>query len=194
MFKPCAENSELHASRAAELQAIAQADQDDRKPPIDWQKVWPRDEERRRRVGEIYGEGCFKDAADYAAGAIVFQHGVTPDHFFQTFLWSKRGVELGDSSQKWLMAAGIDRYLVNIGRKQLFATQASKPSPNACWCLEPQEKSFPAKRILEDTGKTVKQQLEWIDSLNQGAPSCRPAKFCETHRANSPKGTIPGFW
>ncbi len=45
--------------------------------------------------------------------------------FFQTFIWAKKAVELGDPSQKRLMAMSIDRYLINIGHKQLFATQAS---------------------------------------------------------------------
>jgi hypothetical protein len=29
---------------------------------------------RRKRVGEIFGEGCFSKAQDFAAAALVYQH------------------------------------------------------------------------------------------------------------------------
>ncbi|NJM09648.1 MAG: hypothetical protein HC883_01730 [Bdellovibrionaceae bacterium] len=127
---------------------------------------------------KIFGEGCFKTAEDYAAAARVYQHGNIPDHFFQTFLWAKKAVELGDSSQKRLMAMGVDRHLVNIGHKQLFATQASKPTMNDCWCLEEVEKSFPEKRRVELAQKSLAEMLQWVDSLNKNQPTCKPAKFC----------------
>ena len=53
---------------------------------------------RRKRVGEIFGEGCFKTAKDYSAASLIFQHGDTPDHYYQA-LWANRAVELGDISQ-----------------------------------------------------------------------------------------------
>jgi hypothetical protein len=193
-FKHCHEDPEKQAARSQELQTLVKEDQSDRTPPIDWQRVLPRDEARRKRIGEIFGEGCFKSAQDYAAAALVYQHGNIPDHFFQTYLWAKRAVELGDSSQKRLMAMGIDRYLVNIGHKQLFATQASKPTMNDCWCLEELEKSFPEKKRVELAQKSLAEALQWVDSLNENQPSCKPAKFCTKGLKDSPRGTVPGFW
>lgn len=193
-FKHCQDDSERQALRSQELQKLVKEDQDDRNEPIDWERVLPRDEARRKRIGEIFGEGCFKTAEDYAAAALVYQHGNVPDHFFQTFLWAKRAVELGDSSQKRLMAMGIDRYLLNIGHKQLFATQASKPAMNDCWCLVELEKSFPEKRRVEAAQKSLSEALQWVDSLNEAQPSCKPARFCTKHLKDSPKGTVPGFW
>ncbi len=92
-------------------------------------EVQKRDETRRKRVGEIFGEGCFSTSEDYAAAALVYQHGDTPDHFFQTYIWSKRAV-------------------VNTGHKQLFGSQAMRPGPteSTCWCLDQIEKTFPDKR------------------------------------------------
>ena len=193
-FLPCPQDSSRLKLRSEELQIIVKEDQQDRTPPIDWQKVAPRDEARRKRIGEIFGEGCFKEAQDYAAAALVYQHGVLPDHFFQTFLWAKKAVELGDPAQKWLMAAGIDRYLVNIEHKQLFATQASKPNMNDCWCLEEVEKTFPERTRVEYGKKTLKEALDWVDSLNESDPKCKPAKFCNKGFKSSPAGTVPGFW
>ena len=193
-FKQCPDDPERQALRSQELRTLVKEDQDDRTASIDWVRVLPRDEARRKRIGEIFGEGCFKTAEDYAAAALVYQHGNIPDHFFQTYIWAKRAVELGDPSQKRLMAMGIDRYLVNIGHKQLFATQASKPSMNDCWCLEEVEKSFPEKKRVELAQKSLAEMLQWVDSLNKDQPTCKPATFCAKRFKDSPQGTVPGFW
>jgi hypothetical protein len=197
MFRTCDQDSIRQQSRSRELQEIVKADQEDRSGPfdsIDWFKILPRDEARRKRVGEIFGEGCFKTAADYSAAALVYQHGNIPDHFFQTFLWAKKAVELGDPSQMWLMAAGIDRYLVNIGSKQLFATQASIPSEEKCWCLDPVENSFPEARRVEYAKRGMTAALQWVNELNKDKPGCEKASICNLTRKNSPVGSVPGFW
>ena len=193
-FTSCKDDVAKQKLRSEELQTLVNEDQKGRKPPIDWSVVQPRDEARRKRIGEIFGEGCFSTAADYAAAALVYQHGVIPDHFFQTFIWAKKAVELGDPKQKWLMAAGIDRYLVNINHKQLFATQASKQQDSDCWCLEEVEKSFPEKTRVEYSSKNIKQAFAWVDSMNKSLAKCLPSKFCQKNFKNSPKGTVPGFW
>src|SRR5262245_18012013 len=90
-FKSCQEDHTRQAQRSQELRRLAKEDQDDRQGPydaIDWPKVLVRDENRRKRVGEIFAEGCFQTAADYSAAALIYQHGNVPDHFFQAFLWS----------------------------------------------------------------------------------------------------------
>jgi len=197
--KPCAQDQARLKARSEELQKIVDADQDDRK---DWfhltqeqmAEVASRDLIRRKRVGEIYGEGCFSLARDYAAAALVYQHSDFSDHYFQTFLWSKQAVELGDPKQKWTMAAGIDRYLTHTGRKQLFATQASKSFQSDCWCLEQIEKTFPAEIRLDYAGKTIEQQLDWVASLNKENPKCKNEGLCKQSLKDSPKGTVPGFW
>lgn len=194
MLVTCAEDPLKQKARSEELQKIVNEDQKDRVGNVDWSKVVARDEARRQRVGAIFGEGCIKSAQDFAAAALVFQHGVVPEHYFQTFLWAKRAVELGDVSQKSLMAKGIDRYLVNTNRRQLFATQASKVNADKCWCLEEVEKTFPEKLRLEYEKMSLEQALKGVDMLNQAEPSCRPAKFCKKGFKESPAGTIPGFW
>lgn len=194
-FVDCLFDPPRQKMRSEELQTIVSEDQTDRTPPINWEAVSPRDESRRKRVGEIFGEGCFKYAKDYAAAALVYQHGNHPDHFFQTFLWAKKSVDLGDSSQKWLMAAGIDRYLINTGHKQLFATQATKHNINdECWCLEETESTFPESMRITYTKKTLKDQLDWVDSLNNKTKNCMPTPICKRNLSESPSGIVPGFW
>lgn len=186
-------------SRAKELQELVTADQKDRQH---WEtqtagqllEVAQKDEARRKRVGEIFGEGCFLTAADYAAAAMVYQHGNHPDHYFQTFLWSKQSMELGDAKQSHLMALGIDRYLVSIGKKQLFGSQANRPGDanSACWCIQQVEKSFTDRLRKKYLDRTMAETYVWLKELNQGK-KC-PEKECSENLKPTPKGSVPGFW
>lgn len=193
----CQEDSARLQARSRELQEIEIADQADR---VNFQTMNPEqmmemsrwDEVRRKRVGEIFGEGCFSKAQDFSAAAMVFQHGNIPEHFFQTFLWAKRAVELGDAKRKRLMALGIDRYLVNIGHKQLFGSQANKSHSEICYCMQQVEKSFPDTLRKDYAEKTLTESYEFIKELNQGK-SC-PNSECKEVLKPSPKGTVPGFW
>ncbi len=205
-FIACSQDKIRLAASSEELQNLVNADQEDRKGPFDsinWTVVLPRDEVRRKRVGEVFGEGCFSTSADYAAAALVYQHGNVPDHFFQTFLWAKKAVELGDPRQvkemqelKKLMAEGLDRYLMNSNHKQLFGTQASRPSmnPKDCWCLEEIEPSFPDKKRAEYLNRDIKEIMNWLNTMNSQNPKCKAKPYCEKGFKPSPVGTIPGFW
>ncbi len=193
-FIPCHLDPSRQKMRSQELKDIAAEDRKARTPPVDWSKLQAPDEVRRKRVGEIFGEGCFKTAEDYAAAALVYQHGEVPDHYFQAFLWAKRAVELGDSKQKWLMAASIDRYLTKSGYKQLFATQVSRDGSDPCFCMEEVESTFPEKLRVEYAKKSLAEALKWADSLNVNNPSCRPNNYCVKGLKNSPACTVPGFW
>lgn len=200
-YKPCHQDPERQQRRSAELQKIVAADQKEREDftekfkrmsPRQVMQMMSRDNDRRKRVGEIFAEGCFSGAQDYAAAALVLQHGEVPDHYMQTFLWAKRAVELGDTKQKLLMVQGLDRYLTHSGHKQLFATQAATLPGGKCYCLEPVEKSFPEARRVE-YAKNLSDALAWVDTLNANT-DCPPARECEKELKATPAGFVPGFW
>jgi hypothetical protein len=198
----CHQDSGRQLARSEELQRIVGADQADRKDQDRFfrdakfrNRVLLRDLERRKRVGEIFGEGCFKEARDFAASALVYQHGDIPEHFFQAFIWSKRAIDLGADSQKELMGKALDRYLVNIGQRQLIATQATKAMGAKCWCLEQVEATFPDERRLANGHRSLSQALDWISELNKDEPSCSEPKPCEDKALKpTPSGFVPGFW
>lgn len=189
----CAIDPQKHEARAKELQDIYTADQADRANNVLQPGAQIRDRERRARVGSIFGEGCFKSAEDYRAAAMVFQHGDRPDHYWQTFVWSQRGVELGDIEQRGMVARGLDRYLVETGHKQLFASQAFRKLSEKCFCLRPVEPTFPDTKRVEYMNKTLAEQLAWVDELNRGQ-ECPSARQCNEELKDSPAGTVPGFW
>lgn len=185
---------EIRSTRSKELQEIVSADQAERKNGFPLPEgIQERDQKRRMRVGEIFGEGCMSTSADFSAAALVYQHGNSADHFFQTYIWAKRAVDLGDISQKRLMALGIDRYLINIGKKQLFGSQAYKLVNEKCWCLQPVETTFSEKLRSEYLGRTLEESLSWVDSLNL-SNQCPKAQYCSTKLDDSPIGSVPGLW
>lgn len=195
----CLTNPQLQVVRSEELKKLAAADQHDRG---NWDKLSPkqlgaiglRDLKRRIRVGKLFAEGCFKSADDYAAGALIYQHGNVPDHYFQAFSWSYRGVLLGDERQKHMMALAIDRYLVSIGKKQLFGSQYSASSTtDKCFCMRSVEQSFPDEMRQFYLGQSLSAQYARLISLNAGKNNC-PYRDCPQRLDPSPKGTVPGFW
>jgi hypothetical protein len=151
------------------------------------------DLERRKRVAAIFAEGCFTTSQDYAAGALVFQHGEVADHFWLAFTWARRAVELGDGSKRDLAALAVDRYLVASGHKQLFGSQAQRATSNeACWCLAQIEPSFPEdQRAMWD--KPLASRYEWVRKLNANVAACR-LEQCDEPLAPTPRGTVPGVW
>lgn len=198
---PCTDPN-VQAQRSAELQQIRKADQSDRAWQVKGEqptqktleKMGKNDLVRRKRVGEIFGEGCFKSATDYEAAFIVYQHGNTPDQYFQAFIWSKQALALGSSHIKGEIAMALDRYLVSIEHKQLFGTQASQPTLGGCWCVQPIEDSFPQTLRDEYRGgaNAAYTGLAYLKILNAGK-SC-PSAYCDVSLQPSPQGTVPGFW
>jgi hypothetical protein len=198
---PCSDPN-VQAQRSSELQKILKADQADRAWQIEGknptlknlEKMARNDLKRRKRVGEILGEGCFKTIADYKAAFTVYQHGNTPDQFLQAFLWSKQALKMGDDHMKPDIAEAVDRYLVSLGNKELFGTQAYEPTVGGCWCIQPIEDSFPDS--LRDEYRRGKNAaftgLNYLKTLNKGM-TC-PAAYCDTNLQPSPQGTVPGFW
>lgn len=181
---------------SSDLKEIADEDQADRKnffqmSADDLSDLSARDANRREKVLELYRMGCINSAEDYKAAALVYQHGETTEDFLRSYNWSKKGIALGDSSQKSMMAASLDRYLVKSGIKQLFGTQATKASGSACWCLEPFEEKFTDTKRLEYTGKRIKDQHFWVNQLNAGK-DCKILQ-CEKTLNSTPEEYIRGL-
>lgn len=192
----CNGQPELQTARSAELQTLVQQDQKDRAgafESINWDQVNQRDLQRRIRVASIFAEGCFHAAPDYAAAAMIYQHGTTEDHYYQSFLWARTAVQLGDVSQRWLMAAAIDRYLVKKGYKQLFGTQLSKDA-HGNWCIQPVEESVSDSFRIEYAKHNVQGQLAvMIKGLGlQQTPES--IKTCQPDLKTTPRGSVFGFW
>ncbi len=135
--------------------------------------------------------GCLNTAEDYKAASLIYQHGETAEDYFRSLNWSKKGIALGDTSQKSMLAASLDRYLVKSGMKQLFGTQATKGPGSKCWCIEPYEESFSDGKRLEYTGKRIKDQYFWVGQLNTGKDCSVP--LCDQSLNSTPEEYIRGL-
>ncbi len=196
-YVSCQNNPELLKKSSQRLQELEKQDQEDRNSGIPWEIILTRDRERRIEVATIFARGCMSKKEDYSNAALIFQHGDLdfPDHFFQAFLFAKRAVELGSTTDKDMMANGIDRYLINKGHKQLFGSQALLPKGETCYCLAQVESSFPDSLRVEYKSKTYLQELEWVSTINQSMGlNCPLAKECASELRASPAGAVPGFW
>ncbi len=76
-YIPCKFDKSKQEARSKELAQIVKADQDARidfyKMPLEeMQLMAKQDDIRRQRIGQIFGEGCFSTAENFATAALVF--------------------------------------------------------------------------------------------------------------------------
>ena len=111
----------------SELARLFQEDQADRTTkddkPIDWKAVEPRDKAREKRAKELYATSGLHTGADYYHVAMVLQHASAPEDYLLAHELCVVAISKGHEDAKWLAAASEDRFLMNIGRPQRFATQ-----------------------------------------------------------------------
>ena len=198
----CSKNSDLYRMRSKELKQLVNADQLARKKTGEWTqeemwKIYNEDLARRKRVGEIFGEGCFRTGKDYLAAALIYQHGNTPDHYYQAYIWAAKANELGEKGAKRMIALAVDRYLINIGKKPLFGTQYHRDfgsNRSKCFCLHQPETTFPDSVRKEYLGKSLYKEYSRIqlERFNNGKDCL--LKECSEKLTPTPKGTIPGLW
>ncbi len=194
----CTPGSNEQKLRSKEIHQLYLADQADRERWFDktneeMVEVTKNDMVRRKRIGEIFGEGCFSSASDYHDAAMIYQHGDVSDHAYQAFIWAQRAVTLGMPSAKDLAALTLDRYLIDIGHKQLFGSQAfCSQLTNNCFCMQEVETTFPDAFRQEYAGFSLQDKINWVKDLNKGK-SC-PQIICPMKLKASPAGTVPGFW
>lgn len=195
----CVNDSSRQEKASQEIEQLVRDDQADRD---DWEnrdneqreQVEGRDLQRRQRIGELFGEGCLKSSHDYLAAALIYQHGDVPDHYYQAYLWAKRAVDLGKAAAQSMVALTVDRYLVSINHKQLFASQMFISDINTlCGCIEPVEESFPDEKRIQWSGFSLQDRYDWLQEFNEGK-NCSASLLCNHDLLPTPEGTMPEIW
>jgi hypothetical protein len=76
-------------------------------------------------VKDLYARDGLHTANDYYHAAMILQHGEARDDFLLAHEFCVVAITKGrnGSDTRWLAAAAEDRFLMNIGRPQRFATQ-----------------------------------------------------------------------
>lgn len=160
-------------------------------------RIHKEDLARRKRVGEIFGEGCLRTGKDYLAAALIYQHGDIPDHYYQAYVWATGAQRLGEKGAKKMVASAVDRYLINIGKKPLFGTQYYRDlgsNGGKCFCLSQVETSFPDSLRKEYLGKSLYREYDRIQLERFSSGKDCLLKKCSEKLKSTPQGTIPGLW
>lgn len=98
-------------------------EQADKLPSYDWQKEIPkRDEARREQARTLLAKSALT-GEDYYYAAFLFQHGQSANDYLFAHILGMQAVALGYARAKWISASTLDRYLQQIGQKQVFGTQ-----------------------------------------------------------------------
>jgi hypothetical protein len=145
---------------ASELKNIFLDDQRDRGndpfPEFDAQgkelprKNWPvlpdevmnlHDDQRRARVRELLHRGAVQSGQDFWFAALIFQHGRDSADYLFAHLLASTAVAKGNRDGLWLTAASLDRYLLSVGKKQIYGTQFELENGKT-WIQQNYDKDF----------------------------------------------------
>lgn len=85
--------------------------------------IGDRDRRRRETVTRLLRDGLVRTPGDFFHAAMVFQHGVLPEHNHLSFELARRAADRGHPLARWLAAAAMDRWLMRKGLPQKFGTQ-----------------------------------------------------------------------
>lgn len=116
-----------------ELASLVQADQREAQALV---KAGGREEDlrvwvsagapRRELVRRLIRTGGLVTADDYVNGALLLQHGDSPEDFLLAHVLATIAGFKGSRTGRFLSAASLDRYLLNVGQPQAFGIQAMR--------------------------------------------------------------------
>lgn len=95
---------------------------------IDWSVARIEDAKRRETVQKLLDDGKLRSGTDFYHAAFIFQHGQEPSDFLKAHALAVVAAARGRRDAAWIAAATLDRYLQNIGQKQIYGTQYRVPS------------------------------------------------------------------
>ena len=184
---------EGYGSVSEHMAAIQEGDQGDRRQGGWDHERQARDEQRQAYIAAYVEGDCLQTADDYFTAALSMQHGDTPDDYMTAWRLAVRAQELGHERADWLIPRAIDRYFLNLGYKQLYATnlKGSRESLEAplVICLWPVVEEITDEQRVEMGLRTVEQQLQMAAERGNGE-----GEFCDVEAADPPRGVFPGYW
>lgn len=166
----CATDSAKQEAMSNELQMLMAEDQKDRENAYhptnnEMAKMTQQDHKRRDRVDVMFRSGCFKTASDYYAAALIYQHGGETRYYYQAHQWAKQAMALGDANARQLAMVALDRYLISIGKKQIFGSQVALV--NQCYCMLPVEESISNDIRRKYAASALHDRYRWLASINK---------------------------
>ena len=164
----CSDKVEKEKLMSLSIDELYLSDQDDRKnSEINWSIVSERDRLRRKRIGQLIDSNKIKSADNYHKAAMIFQHGVDSSDYLKAVEFMKTAIKIDSTINKSLFAAATDRYLLSIGKPQIYGTQYIQEG-NKPWEL----KNYDTTAVSDVERKrlgvgTLREQLEKVNELNK---------------------------
>jgi hypothetical protein len=118
------------AAPPSEMDRIFADDQRARQPPDPKgpPQIYRSDAEREAATQALVTQGRLATAKDFREAAFIFQHSHEPDDYLVAHTLALVAMAKGDQSAAWIAAASLDRYLMAIGRPQIYGTQTMTPA------------------------------------------------------------------
>lgn len=151
----------------AELIELTDADQNERKSfELDPKLIYVKDSLRREKVKVLERLKKLKTSNDFYNAALIFQHGRDSTDYLKALNFMKKSIELDSTRNKWLFAAITDRYLLSIGKPQIYGTQFFKEEGKP-WIQENYDSLKVDDQERKKYGvKTLKEQKEALKKMN----------------------------
>lgn len=131
--------------------------------PEQWVEINKADVARRGQVTALLQQGALHTSEDFSKAAFIFQHGDTPDDYLLAHTLAMVAVARGDQGAIWIASATLDRYLIAIGKPQIYGTQFHHDGSTP-WTQEPYARTLisdPLRRDLNvPTQPLQEKQLE----------------------------------
>jgi len=111
------------------IDQIYKDDQISRMPPGSKEpaRIYKTDEERLAIARKLLEQGKLETGSDYYEAGIIFQHSHQPDDYLIAHTLAVVAASRGETKGSWLAAATLDRYLMAIGKPQIYGTQFMTP-------------------------------------------------------------------
>jgi hypothetical protein len=132
-FKLSAQNSTPAPKTVSRVHQLEVEDQSENPGNISAEDYFKHGDARRTEIRELLAEGKISSGEDFSDAALIFQHGRTSEDFLFAHVLATEGLIRGESADKWIVAATLDRYLQSVNQAQIFGTQypGDKTAANA---------------------------------------------------------------
>lgn len=107
-----------------QLSYMYETDQGDRLA-LRFRNLNERDHERLERVLEFHEQGNIAHPEELYHAATILQHGTTSEHYELAYLLAKRASEAGHENADGLWKAAYDRWMLSLGKPQVYGTQST---------------------------------------------------------------------
>ena len=163
----CSDKVNEEKLMSSTIDEVYTSDQEDRKTNnINWSVISKRDELRSKRVNQLLDSNKIKTAKEYSQAAMIFQHGEDSTDYKKAILLMKKAIEMDSTISKWLFAAATDRYLLSLGKAQIYGTQFIQEG-NGPWVLKDYDTTAvdDNERMIYGVG-TLEEQKNRVAEMN----------------------------